>query len=124
MCYDVFGLFFSYPPSFHKHPNTSLIYYVISSFVFVLRSVLQKGSQNGSDNRPKNGAATDKSNGLSETAAMVLDEALASLQPALRDKNGIWTADYVRLRFKAHLPDDCTAGTAVDNGRAGGTDAG
>ncbi|CAM9433713.1 unnamed protein product [Sphacelaria rigidula] len=64
-------------------------------------------SSSGSTNR-------DGVNGISRTAAIVLDEALASLQPALRDKNGVWTADYVRLRFKAHLPEDSSAGTAVD----------
>ena len=33
----------------------------------------------------------------------ILDEALEHLAPALRDKDGNWTADYVRLRFRAHL---------------------
>lgn len=49
---------------------------------------------------------------------MVVDEALAALQPALRDKHGIWTADYVRLRFRAHLPHDSASGTAIDGGGA------
>lgn len=48
----------------------------------------------------------------------MVDEALAALQPALRDKEGIWTADYVRLRFRAHLPHDSVTGTAVDGGAA------
>lgn len=55
---------------------------------------------------------------------MVVDEALAALQPALRDKEGIWTADYVRLRFRAHLPHDSVAGTAVDGGGASGASCG
>ncbi|CAM9235782.1 unnamed protein product [Scytosiphon promiscuus] len=55
-------------------------------------------------------------NGLTKAKAVVVDEALAALQPALRDKDGIWTADYVRLRFKAHLPHDSASGTAVDGG--------
>ena len=46
----------------------------------------------------------------------MIDEVLASLQPALCDNDGVWTADYVRLRFKAHLPLDCAGGcgTAVE----------
>lgn len=32
----------------------------------------------------------------------VLDDALAWLTPSLCDSHGNWTADYVRLRFKAH----------------------
>lgn len=47
----------------------------------------------------------------------MIDEALAALQPALCDKDGIWTADYVRLRFRAHLPldgADGSGGTAVE----------
>eukprot|EP00752_Nemacystus_decipiens_P015678 g13992.t1 len=59
-------------------------------------------------------------NGLTEAKAVVVDEALAALQPALRDKEGIWTADYVRLRFRAHLPYDSVTGTAVDGGTAAG----
>lgn len=79
---------------------------------------MQEGSYNGDSS---NGSANREGvNGISRTAAIVLDEALAALQPALRDKNGVWTADYVRLRFKAHLPEDISAGTAVDNGGAGG----
>eukprot|EP00904_Undaria_pinnatifida_P014077 jgi/Undpi1/97/HiC_scaffold_1.g00097.m1 len=53
--------------------------------------------------------------GLSRSKAAVIDEALAALQPALCDEDGIWTAGYVRLRFKAHLPLDCDAG---NNGSA------
>jgi trans-aconitate methyltransferase len=34
--------------------------------------------------------------------ARVLDEIVALLQPALRDERGRWTADYVRLRVRAH----------------------
>lgn len=49
-----------------------------------------------------------------------MDEALAALQPALRDKEGVWTADYVRLRFMAHLPEDSVSGTAVERGRKAG----
>ncbi|MGC1873208.1 MAG: methyltransferase domain-containing protein [Acidobacteriaceae bacterium] len=33
----------------------------------------------------------------------ILNEALDHLAPALCDKNGNWTADYVRLKFRAHL---------------------
>ena len=33
----------------------------------------------------------------------ILDETLEHLAPALCDKDGNWTADYVRLRFRAHL---------------------
>ena len=33
----------------------------------------------------------------------ILDETLDHLAPALCDKDGNWTADYVRLRFRAHL---------------------
>ncbi len=33
----------------------------------------------------------------------ILNEALEHLAPALCDKDGNWTADYVRLRFRAHL---------------------
>jgi hypothetical protein len=33
----------------------------------------------------------------------ILNETLEHLVPALRDKNGNWTADYVRLKFRAHL---------------------
>lgn len=59
-------------------------------------------------------------NGLTRAKANVVDEALASLQPALCDKDGAWTADYVRLRFKAHLPYDCAGGTALDTAGNGG----
>ncbi|CAN0000408.1 unnamed protein product [Ectocarpus sp. 4 AP-2014] len=57
---------------------------------------------------------TTNENGLTETKATVVDEALAALQPALRDKDGFWTADYVRLRFRAHLPLDSASGTGVE----------
>jgi hypothetical protein len=30
-----------------------------------------------------------------------LDEVIRKLQPQLRDSEGVWFADYVRLRFKA-----------------------
>jgi trans-aconitate methyltransferase len=33
----------------------------------------------------------------------IMDETLGHLAPALCDKDGNWTADYVRLRFRAHL---------------------
>lgn len=33
-----------------------------------------------------------------------LDEVCAALRPALRDERGNWTADYVRLRFRASKP--------------------
>lgn len=65
------------------------------------------------------GGETDE-NGLTRAKAVVVDEALAALQPALRDKEGVWTADYVRLRFRAHLPHDSVSGTAVDGGCAAG----
>jgi trans-aconitate methyltransferase len=35
--------------------------------------------------------------------ATMLDEACALLAPSLRDERGAWTADYVRLRFSAHV---------------------
>jgi trans-aconitate methyltransferase len=35
----------------------------------------------------------------------VLRETVALLEPVLRDSRGNWTADYVRLRFKAVVPD-------------------
>jgi trans-aconitate methyltransferase len=38
-----------------------------------------------------------------ELRAAARDEALALLAPCLRDERGRWTADYVRLRFAAHL---------------------
>lgn len=89
---------------------------VLSSLMFAPITMrnwpLQKGSYNGDSS--SGSTNRDGVNGISRTAAIVLDEALASLQPALRDKNGVWTADYVRLRFKAHLPEDSSAGTAVD----------
>ncbi|MES2219463.1 MAG: methyltransferase domain-containing protein [Acidobacteriota bacterium] len=34
---------------------------------------------------------------------IILSETLEHLAPALRDKDGNWTADYVRLKFRAHL---------------------
>jgi SAM-dependent methyltransferase len=34
----------------------------------------------------------------------VVDDAVALLEPALRDEEGNWTADYVRLRFVASAP--------------------
>ncbi len=37
------------------------------------------------------------------TRAEMVDEAVALLEPALRDANGNWIADYVRLRFRATL---------------------
>lgn len=58
-------------------------------------------------------------NGLTKTKAVVVDEALAALQPALRDKDGVWTADYVRLRFRAHLPHDSASGTALERNGSG-----
>ncbi|UJR78378.1 class I SAM-dependent methyltransferase [Sandaracinus amylolyticus] len=33
-----------------------------------------------------------------------LEDVRARVEPALRDPSGAWTADYVRLRFAAHLP--------------------
>ena len=35
---------------------------------------------------------------------LVVKETVALLTPALRDEEGNWVADYVRLRFKAVLP--------------------
>jgi trans-aconitate methyltransferase len=35
---------------------------------------------------------------------VVIDETIALLEPALRDEQGQWTADYVRLRFIARVP--------------------
>eukprot|EP00904_Undaria_pinnatifida_P001222 jgi/Undpi1/110/HiC_scaffold_1.g00110.m1 len=49
-------------------------------------------------------------NGLSSSEAAVIDEAVAILQPAVCDEDGIWTSGYVSLRFKAHLPLDGDAG--------------
>lgn len=43
-------------------------------------------------------------NYMTKGQAEVIDEAVASLQPALCDGNGLWTVHYVRLRFKARLP--------------------
>ena len=33
----------------------------------------------------------------------ILDEVTSLLAPSLRGRAGAWTADYVRLRFAAHL---------------------
>lgn len=44
--------------------------------------------------------------GLTVSASSMLDEVVMLLEPSLRDSEGIWTVDYVRLRFEAHLPDD------------------
>jgi hypothetical protein len=33
----------------------------------------------------------------------ILNETLEHLEPALRDREGNWTADYVRLRFRARI---------------------
>ena len=52
-------------------------------------------------------ASDTDENGLSSSEAAVIDEAVATLQPALCDEDGIWTADYVTLRFEAHLALDC-----------------
>lgn len=41
--------------------------------------------------------------------ADALNAVLRMLAPSLRDRSGIWTADYVRLRFAAHLPADAGA---------------
>ena len=38
-----------------------------------------------------------------ELRAAARDDVLALLAPCLRDERGCWTADYVRLRFGAHL---------------------
>ena len=59
------------------------------------------------------GPDTDE-NGLKRTNAAVVDEALAALQPALRDRDGVWTTGYVRLWFRAHLPEDSASGTAAE----------
>lgn len=34
----------------------------------------------------------------------VIDKVVACLQPAMCDRTGLWTVEYVRLRFKAYLP--------------------
>ena len=39
------------------------------------------------------------------TTRAVLDDTLDLIAPVLRDRNGNWYADYVRLRFAAHKPD-------------------
>ncbi|MGH7879490.1 MAG: SAM-dependent methyltransferase, partial [Candidatus Binataceae bacterium] len=36
--------------------------------------------------------------------AAARDEVIALVRPALCDEQGRWTADYIRLRFAAHLP--------------------
>jgi hypothetical protein len=36
--------------------------------------------------------------------AIARQEICDLLQPILRDETGLWIADYVRLRFRAHLP--------------------
>ncbi|CAN0382190.1 unnamed protein product [Laminaria digitata] len=59
---------------------------------------------------PASSDTNQSENGLTGGKAEVVDEALAALQPALRDEDGVWTADYVRLRFRAHLPlEECAA---------------
>ena len=35
----------------------------------------------------------------------IISETVALLAPALQAADGSWTADYVRLRFSAHLPE-------------------
>lgn len=42
--------------------------------------------------------------------ARVIEEVTNLLAPALRDASGTWIADYVRLRWKAHLPGTAPAG--------------
>ncbi len=39
-----------------------------------------------------------------ETRERVLDEVVWTLEPHLRDADGVWTADYVRLRVQARRP--------------------
>ena len=39
-----------------------------------------------------------------EMREVVVSDACALLEPALRDEDGIWVADYVRLRFVARVP--------------------
>ncbi|MFZ0887670.1 MAG: hypothetical protein WA005_04390, partial [Candidatus Binataceae bacterium] len=49
------------------------------------------------------------------------DEVIAMLKPVLCDERGRWTADYVRLRFAAHLPHLAPAkapDAAVSKGRS------
>ena len=58
-------------------------------------------------------ASDTDENGLSSSEAAVIDEAVAILQPAVCDEDGIWTSGYVSLRFKAHLPLDCDAGNNI-----------
>lgn len=41
---------------------------------------------------------------LSDQTAF-LDAVRARLQPIIQNEDGVWVADYVRLRFAAHLPD-------------------
>ncbi len=41
-----------------------------------------------------------------EARPALVEEVLAALGPSLRDARGTWTADYVRLRFKAVKPGD------------------
>ena len=41
------------------------------------------------------------------------DEVIAMLRPVLCDEQGRWTADYMRLRFLARLPDDSSATTVI-----------
>lgn len=40
-----------------------------------------------------------------DISEQILDEAVALLKPSLSDDSGNWTADYVRLRFAAFLPE-------------------
>ncbi|CAN0078924.1 unnamed protein product [Discosporangium mesarthrocarpum] len=42
--------------------------------------------------------------GVCSREESLLEEALGILRPALMDADGLWTADYVRIRFCAHLP--------------------
>jgi trans-aconitate methyltransferase len=40
-----------------------------------------------------------------EQRAVAVDQAVELLAPALQDRSGAWTADYVRVRFRAFRPD-------------------
>lgn len=39
-----------------------------------------------------------------EERAGIIEDVRSALDPILRDENGVWIADYVRLRFLAHKP--------------------
>ncbi len=51
-----------------------------------------------------NAGFLDKAGVPQQARARVVDEVETLLAPALRDPEGRWTADYVRLRWQARKP--------------------